>query len=239
MSAIATITNTLTSSPLPLLIEKLGMAVANAQAALDRNSIAVANELSVPNYEINGKTYSLLSLGFVPTFYAFTEASIEAKLEFHLAESTDFAVGAQVGAQIGVVSVNVSASYARKFEMSASGSSSIAARLVSLPVPDRYMEVLKQLTEETPIPVTKVTIIAPQLTMGTGGTLQLTVSIEPTNPSDNTVTWSLATTPTPPAGTTISQSGLLTAGGTVGSVKVLVKSNSNPTVTDEEVFTIS
>ena len=67
------------------------------------------------------------------------------KMEFSMAESTAFSIGAEVGAQIGVVSASISASYARKFEQSATGSSSIAARLVSLPPPENLLEMLRQI----------------------------------------------------------------------------------------------
>lgn len=144
-TAGTSVVNALVSSPLPLIIEKLGLAVAKAQSALDKNSIAVAQEMATTIVSINNEDYNLISLGFAPTFYQFTEATVEAKLEFSVAESEDFAIGAEVGVQAGIVAVSVSASYARKFEMSAEGSSSIAARLVSLPAPERLSELLKEI----------------------------------------------------------------------------------------------
>jgi|GEM_PF-451920 len=141
----------LTNAPLPLLIEKLGLAVATAQKALDENSIKLAQAMAVTPVKINGNEFNLISLGFAPTFYAFTEATVEAKLEFSLAESTSFDIGGGLEAQAGVVAVSVSASYGRKYEMSAEGSSSIAARLVSLPAPERFNEVLTDLANN-PVP---------------------------------------------------------------------------------------
>jgi hypothetical protein len=44
----------------------------------------------------------------------------------------------------------VSASYERKFSVSAEGASSIAAKLVSLPPPERFMEVLRAATPALP-----------------------------------------------------------------------------------------
>lgn len=143
-SAGANVVNTLMNAPLPLLIEKLGLAIATAQSALDENSIKLAQAMAATEVDINGNSYNLISLGFAPTFYAFTEATVEAKMEFSVAESTDFSIGGSVGVQAGIVAVSVSASYARKFEMSAEGSSSIAARLVSLPAPDRFNELLAE-----------------------------------------------------------------------------------------------
>ncbi|MCL1487202.1 MAG: hypothetical protein MH186_04320 [Marinobacter sp.] len=42
------------------------------------------------NVEIGGKQYNLLALGFTPTFYAFTEATVEAKLSYTMSEGTAF-----------------------------------------------------------------------------------------------------------------------------------------------------
>lgn len=151
MGAIDTIQNSITNSPLSLMIEKMGVSIAQAQAALDQNSIDMLVQLAGQEITINGKEINLLSLGFVPSFYTFTEASFEAKLEFSMAESTAFSIGAEVGATIGVVTASISASYARKFEQSASGSSSIAARMVSLPPPENLIEFLKN---NKPTPVT-------------------------------------------------------------------------------------
>ena len=139
------VVNSLVNAPLPVIIEKLGLAIASAQAALDKNSIALAQEMASTTVTINNQDYNLISLGFAPTFYAFTEATVEAKLEFSVAESEEFAIGAEVGVEAGIVAVSVSASYARKFDMSAEGSSSIAARLVSLPAPERLSEILKEI----------------------------------------------------------------------------------------------
>lgn len=145
MSAGTKVVNSLVNSPLPVLIEKLGLSIATAQSALDRNSVAIAEQMATTTVTINNNDYNLISLGFTPTFYAFTDAMVSAKLEFSVAESDEFSIGASVGGNIGVMAVSVSASYARKFEMSAEGSSSISARLVSLPAPDRFNEILAEI----------------------------------------------------------------------------------------------
>ena len=102
--------------------------------------------------ELGGETYNLLTLGFTPSFYAFTEATVEAKLSFSMTETTETSVSAGVTAKVnyGVVMVaaSVDVSYARKFSVSAEGSSSIAARLVSLPAPEALNEVLRRLYDE-------------------------------------------------------------------------------------------
>ncbi len=149
MSSISTIRNSITNAPLSLMIEKMGISIAQAQAALDQNSIEMLKKLAHEKVDVSGNSASLLTLGFVPSFYAFTEASFEVKLEFSMAESTEFSIGAEVGAAIGVVTASINASYARKFEQSAAGSSSIAARMVSLPPPENLLEMLKNIKEDT------------------------------------------------------------------------------------------
>lgn len=139
----STISTMLTNAPLPALIEQLGIAVANGQSALDRNSIAIAEEMAKAEVKLGENTYNLITLGFMPTFYAFTEATVEAKLAFSMTQSTAFEGKLSVGGDIGVVAVSVEASYSRKFSMSAEGSSSIAARLVALPPPDVFQQILR------------------------------------------------------------------------------------------------
>jgi len=144
MSAIETITNTLSNTPLYLMIEQMGTAVANAQTQLDLNSIKLLKNMSKEQVAIGNESYNLLELGFTPAFYAFTEATFEAKVEFSLAETESFSVGLEVGVKIQMVSVAVNASYARKFEQSAGGSSAMSVKLVSLPPPENFLNLLNK-----------------------------------------------------------------------------------------------
>lgn len=148
MAAIETITSTLTNSPLSSMIENMGLSVATAQAALDTNSINMLKQLASSTVEIGENQVSLLNLGFVPSFYAFTEASFEAKMDFAMSESTAFNVDGVVSVETKMVSTTISAGYARKFDQSASASSSIAARMVSLPPPENLVTLLKNLSTE-------------------------------------------------------------------------------------------
>lgn len=148
MAETASVTRSLLSAPLPQIIEKLGVAIAQAQMALDRNSVEIAKTMSETEVQIGDESYNLLSLGFVPSFYAFTEATVEAKLSFQISESTETSlnVGVQVGVQYGVfmAAASVDVGYARKFSVSAEGMSSIAARLVSLPPPEIFIALLRR-----------------------------------------------------------------------------------------------
>ena len=152
MSETTTVTRSLVSAPLPQIIERLGLSIAQAQAALDNNAVKVAQTMAETPVELGGQTYNPLTLGFTPSFYAFTEATVEAKLSFSMSETTETSVSAGVTAKVnyGVVMVaaSVDVSYARKFSVSAEGSSSIAARLVSLPAPEAFNEVLRRLYDD-------------------------------------------------------------------------------------------
>ena len=154
MPEVAQVTRSLMSAPLPQIIEQLGLSIARAQSALDVNSVEVAKSMAEAEVEIGDETFNLLSLGFAPTFYAFTEATVEAKLSFSMSETTETSVDVHVGASGGVGFVMVAASvdvgYARKFSVSSEGQSSIAARIVSLPPPDRLTEVLRRHAGVTP-----------------------------------------------------------------------------------------
>ena len=143
------LTTMLTNAPLPSIIEKLGVAVANAQYAMDHNGVRIAKEMAKTEVEIGANTYSMLGLGFTPAFYHFTEAHVEAKLAFSMTESSEFSAGMKLGVQIYFVAASVEASYSRKFSMTAEGSSSVSARLVSLPAPPIFEEILRREYEAT------------------------------------------------------------------------------------------
>lgn len=151
MAETPQVTRSLMSAPLPQIIEQLGLSIAKAQGALDANSVKIAQQMAETEVEIGEETYNLLSLGFTPTFYAFTEATVEAKLSFSMSETTETSVDVGVSASGGVGFVMVAASvdigYARKFSVSSEGQSSIAARIVSLPPPDMLTEVLRRHAE--------------------------------------------------------------------------------------------
>jgi hypothetical protein len=145
MAETVEVTRALVTAPLPQIIEKLGLAIAQAQFALDTNSIELAKTMAATEVKIGDETYNLLSLGFLPSFYSFSEATVEAKLSFTMTE-TSVSVGVQAGVNYGVfmAAASIDVSYARKFSVSTEGASSIAARLVSLPAPDVFTQLIKR-----------------------------------------------------------------------------------------------
>jgi len=153
MPETPSVTRALVTAPLPQIIEKLGLAIAQAQYALDTNSVALAKTMSETEVEIGDNSYNLLSLGFQPSFYSFTEATVEAKLSFTMTETTETSVAVGVEARVNygvfMAAASIDVSYARKFSVSTEGASSIAARLVSLPPPDVFEQLLKRQYEKS------------------------------------------------------------------------------------------
>ncbi|MEJ6078932.1 hypothetical protein MT391_10410 [Vibrio sp. 1-Bac 57] len=147
MSSAGATVREMSSAPLPDIVSSLGLAIAQGQFALDLNSAEIAKTLTTTEIEIDGKNYNLLELGFLPTFYAYTEATVEAKLSYTINESTETEISGELTISYAVVAATVSASYARKFSVEASGSSSIAARLVALPPPEKFLKVLNAVIE--------------------------------------------------------------------------------------------
>src|SRR5258706_9300334 len=138
--------------PIGDMIVSLGQAIAAAQLSLDMNSLRTAQimtgqfiDAQGEKYEtkvnFDGQEYSLMELGFTPTFYQFTETAIEIKISISMSTeemragfSLDLHSDAEVSGKIGFLSatatakLNVStvgASFASKFNYSAEGSSTI------------------------------------------------------------------------------------------------------------------
>jgi len=136
----------LLQSPLPQMLEQLGTAIANAQFAMDQNAIRIARLLTDEDQGLElpeGRKVTLLELGFTPTFYHLTEATIEARVAFSTSESRELSVGATIGGTIGFFTASVNASYTAKYSFDASGSSAITARFVSVPPPTVFHERLR------------------------------------------------------------------------------------------------
>jgi hypothetical protein len=135
-------------APLGSVVESLGIAISNAQFAMDRNSLAILQMMAAEQVSITSgaKTVqtSLLSLGFAPTFYHITEASVEARLAFSMTQEQDISasVSARYGGGLSMVAASVNASYTNKYSFHAEGSSTVSAKFVSLPPPAELKEIL-------------------------------------------------------------------------------------------------
>ncbi len=157
--------------PFPEMVKTLGIGVAEAQYELDLVSMKIARMMAgyAPDEEPedgsapaspsgepernmlvslgDGKEYSLLELGFTPTFYQFVDTMIEMKMSISMSRETNIkrsstTVNASVKGSVGFFSASakmrvstVSASYASKYQYSAEGSSLMRTKLIPIPPP--------------------------------------------------------------------------------------------------------
>lgn len=168
---MADIGKELLNAPFPQLVRTLGVGIAEAQYALDRVSIKIAQLMAGFKVMDNGTLerdetaliklregdpgVSLLSLGFTPTFYQFVETYIELKLAISMKTETEASIETSVGgvawSPFGVVAASVNASYSQKYQYEANGSSEMRTKLVTVPAPAMFESRLKQLMDETEI----------------------------------------------------------------------------------------
>lgn len=135
----------LEQSPLPSLLNQLGGAIAGAQRELDLNSIRMAMQLGdAENHgvDVDDEKKSLIELGFAPVFYHFTEATIDIRVSLSSSTSKEssFSTSATVGGAVYFVmfAATVSASFATKYSFKSEASSSIVARISSIPPPNAF-----------------------------------------------------------------------------------------------------
>ncbi len=145
------ITREIQNAPLPEMIQSLGVGIAKAQQALDRVSMDLAKELVNTKVEMGGEEYSLLSLGFTPTFYQFVDTFFECKMSVSMRESKEFGASVSVSAGFNVgfaaVSASVSASYSQKYQYSAEASSLVRTKLVTVPNPPVFEQRLQAMIQ--------------------------------------------------------------------------------------------
>lgn len=162
----------LLNTPFPEMIKTLGTGIAEAQYELDVVSLKIARMMagyapdpepaddgsaapvptSTPERNVlvklgDGNSYSLLELGFTPTFYQFVDTLIELKMSISMTRETNHKrsstnVNASITGKVGFFSASakmsvssVSASFASKYQYSAEGSSLVRTKLVPVPAP--------------------------------------------------------------------------------------------------------
>ncbi len=160
----ANIGKELLNVPFPEMVKTLGLGIAEAQHALDKMSVRMAQYMSGFKYNDKGelvrdesslivlkegqKGYSLMALGFTPTFYQFVDTIIEMKMAISMKMEREFSVGAEVSASYMCVSASVNASYSQKFQYAAEGSSLMRTKLVTVPAPAIFESRIKALVDE-------------------------------------------------------------------------------------------
>ncbi len=144
--------------PLPDMVARLAVGIAEAQKALDLNSIATAQALATETIEIvpaitqtiaaNGDVsfsspdpveMSLIQIGLLPTFYQFAEATIEVSMDIKTTSSreTSVKVESEFGLKFKIFSASIKAevSHNRKFGREVHGTSRLITRMVPVPPP--------------------------------------------------------------------------------------------------------
>lgn len=141
--------------PFDEMVSSLGTAIADAQFALDKNSINIlkimgqddtvslpfvsveyveekgtAGKLNISDKEINT---SMIGAGFQPTFYQFAETIIEVKIAISMSYESEFNVSGSTKKKTKSRTTTVDASYSNKYNYSAEGSSLLRTRLVPVP----------------------------------------------------------------------------------------------------------
>lgn len=163
--------------PFPEMVKAMATGIAEAQFALDMMSLKIAKLMSgadEPNTKdedkgknlvaFGGKQYSLLELGFTPTFYQFVDTIIEIKMSISTSQeesqtTSKFDMDSEAGfeAGLGFLSVRgkaslkvstVSASFASKYQYSAEGSSLMRTKLVPVPPPAILEKRIREMLEE-------------------------------------------------------------------------------------------
>ena len=146
--------------PLPEMVMKLGLGIAEAQRALDENSVetsvlladttvplvlavtqTIAADGSVSFVNADPVDVSLLQIGLMPTFYQFAEATIEVTMDIKTTSSRETNVKVSAKAKVGFgcfsASVSVDVSHNRKFGKTVHGTSRLVTRMVPVPPPPR------------------------------------------------------------------------------------------------------
>ena len=89
----------LTDASVAEFIKVLGLSIAEAQRALDENSVDQMGEFLVPRASLGGK--SLLDMGLMPAFYHYQHADITCSMQLSLRVERDLSVGLQLAGSYG------------------------------------------------------------------------------------------------------------------------------------------
>ena len=172
---MASVGQELLDVPLPDMVAKLAFGIAQAQRALDDNSLntaielaktkidvvpliteTIANDGSVTIAEADPIKMSLIQVGLFPTFYQFAEASIEVEMDIKTTTSTETNVKVNVEAKVGFAcwsaSVKAEVSHNRKFQKEVHGTAKLITRMVPVPPPPRLFPQISTIDNRKPAP---------------------------------------------------------------------------------------
>ena len=172
---MASVGQELLDVPLPDMVTKLALGIADAQRALDENSVETAELLADTKIDVipaftqtiaadGAVTFtaatpvemSLIQVGLNPAFYQFAEASIEVTMDIKTTTSseTNIKVGfkASVGFAMWSSSVRVDVSHNRKFQKEVHGTSRLFTKMVPVPPPPRIFPEITVVDLRPPAP---------------------------------------------------------------------------------------
>lgn len=101
-------------------IKSLGLSIAEAQKALDENSVSQMGEFITPRQGLGGK--SLLDIGLMPAFYHYQHADITCSMQLSLRVEKNIGVGVNIGGSFSDTS-NTGSSQTNTSSSTTSGSS--------------------------------------------------------------------------------------------------------------------
>lgn len=150
----------LLDTPFPEMVAKLAMGIAQAQHALDENSVntaviladtdidvvlnvtqTIAADGTVSFQQSDPVAVSLIQLGLLPTFYQFSEATIEVSMDIKTTTSRETNIKVSASANVGFAawsaSIKAEVSHNRKFGKDVQGTSRLFTRLAPVPPPPR------------------------------------------------------------------------------------------------------
>jgi hypothetical protein len=144
------------------MVTKLALGIADAQRALDENSVATALALASDDNAIEvvpamtetiaedgSVTFEaapavkmpLLQVGLNPTFYQFAETTIEVTMDIKTTTSTETSIKVGAEAKVGFgmwsASVRVDVAHSRKFQKEVHGTSRLFVKMTPVPPPAR------------------------------------------------------------------------------------------------------
>lgn len=148
--------------PLPQMVTSLALGIAKAQHALDTNSVETAKVLSeeevdvvpvvVEKIDADGKVtfptpekvkMSLLQVGLNPTFYQFSESTIEVNMDIKTTTNEETDVKTTTEGHVGFLcwgaSIKVEANFNRKFGKEVHGTSKLIVKMTPVPPPPGFM----------------------------------------------------------------------------------------------------
>ncbi len=144
--------------PIDEMIKSMAVGIAEAQYNLDKTCIKIAQMMSGTDeddkIDFGNNTYSLLELGFTPTFYQFVDTLIEVKMSITMTRAQSYKSSSKVKWKYKAVGASVNADYANRYSYSVEGSSVLRTKLVPVPAPSILEERIRAIIEEetsTPI----------------------------------------------------------------------------------------